>query len=133
MIMTKKLIIMGILMIPFLLLTRMATAQTYEEVGKDIQAQMDINKGNNVPIWSEINFNYEVSVTGLESEENAILLERAKTIPEIISVDFDVFGNIIVVCKGGTDFVVVKPIFAQIVSGISSIKNNCTLKNADKK
>src|SRR5688572_11849869 len=117
--MIKKLIIMGILTIPFLLLTKMATAQEYEKMPKDIQAKMSQNKNEGLPLYTGVFFNYNVAVTGLDQDERQILLDRAAKMSEIISIDFDAMGNVNVKCKGGTEFVTVKPIFQVIVSGIS--------------
>lgn len=126
--MTKKLIIMGILMIPFLLLTKMATAQDYSKMPSEVQAKIDQNKIQGIGLYTDIIFTYEVTATGLDNSDRATLLERANKMKEIISVDFSPTGNVIVKCKGGTEFVTVKPIFQIIVSGITNIKDTYSLK-----
>lgn len=126
--MIKKSIILGIFTISFLLLTNPVFAQAHEEMPKEVQLKMDSNRMEGLPTWNGINFIFEVSVEGLELSERQILLDRAKDIKEIISVDFSSTGNVIIVVPGGTDFVIVKPIFQVIVSGISSIQTTGELK-----
>lgn len=120
--MIKKSIILGVFMIPFLLLTNAASAQAHEEMPKEVQVKMDSNRMEGLPIWNGINFIFDVSVTGLDLSERQILLDRAKDIKEIISIDFGSNGNVIIVVPGGTDFVIVKPIFQVIVTDIISIQ-----------
>lgn len=124
----KKLIMMGILTIPFLLLTEMTIAQNYSKMPIEVQAKIDQNKYDGLPIYSGVIFNYEVAVTGLDQSERQFLLDRAEKMNEIISVTFDAIGNVNVKCKSGTEFVTVKPIFQIIVSGITSIKDTYSLK-----
>jgi hypothetical protein len=126
--MIKKSIILGIFTISFLLLTNPSFAQAREEMPKEVQVKMDSNRMEGLPIWNGINFIFEVSVEGLELSERQILLDRAKDIKEIISVDFSSTGNVIIVVPGGTDFVIVKPIFQVIVTGITSIQTTGELK-----
>lgn len=126
--MIKKSIILGIFTISFLLLTNPVFAQAHEEMPKEVQLKMDSNRLEGLPIWDGINFIFSVSVEGLELSERQILLDRSKEITEIISIDFSSTGDVIIVVPGGTDFVVVKPIFQVIVTGITNIQTTGELK-----
>lgn len=123
--MIKKLIIMGILMIPFLVLTKVATAQqlTYEMMPEEVQAQMDLNKLNGADAWENINVTYTVSPLGLEQTEHAVLLDRKNNYTDIIAIEFKFDGNVEVVCKGGTNSDIIKKLFSELVTGINSIDN----------
>jgi len=129
----KHLLLNGILLISLLFSSQISIAQSYEDMPKEVQAQMDLNKANGVSQWTNINMVYEVVATGLDAEENKILMERAKNNESIISADFSPTGSVIVVCKSGTEFVNIKYIFSEIVSGISSIKTSGTLIKSEKK
>lgn len=120
--MTNKVIIIGILAISLIIFSNEAAAQTREVMPKEVQVKMDSNKLAGLSEWDGINFIFQVSVTGLEPSERQILLDRAKDVKEIISIDFSLSGDVIIVVPGGTDFVIVKPIFQVIVTGISSIQ-----------
>ncbi len=126
--MIKKSIILGIFTISFLLLTNPVFAQAHEEMPIEVQLKMDSNRLEGLPIWDGINFIFSVSVEGLELSERQILIDRSKEIIEIISIDFSSTGDVIIVVPGGTDFVVVKPIFQVIVTGITNIQTTGELK-----
>ena len=126
--MIKKSIILGIFTISFLLLTNPVFAQAHEEMPKEVQLKMDSNRLEGLPIWDGINFIFSVSVEGLELSKRHILIDRSKDIIEIISIDFSSTGDVIIVVPGGTDFVVVKPIFQVIVTGITNIQTTGELK-----
>lgn len=129
----KHYLLFGIFLISFLFSTQISIAQTYADMPKEVQAQMDLNKVNGVDQWNNINMVYEVVATGLDADENKILLERAKNNSNIISAEFSATGSVIIVCKSGTEFVNVKYIFSEIVSGISSIKSSGSLIKTENK
>ena len=81
-----------------------------------------------LPIYTGIYFNYEVSVEGMDEADRATLLKRAAEKSEIITIEFSASGKVLMKCKSGTDFVTVKPIFQQIVTSITGIKDTYTLK-----
>lgn len=126
--MIKKSIILGVFTILVQLFTNSAFGQAPNEMPEEVQVKIESNRMQGLPIWSGINFIFEVSVEGLELSERQILLDRAQDIEEILSVDFNSTGNVIIVVPGGTDFVTVKPIFQVIVTGISSIQTTGELK-----
>lgn len=74
--MTKKILIMGILMIPFLLLTRMATAQNYADMPPAIQAKMDQNKIDGKDYLTGIYVHYEIQFGGIDTDEQILKLQQ---------------------------------------------------------
>lgn len=75
--MTKKILIMGILMIPFLLLTRMATAQDYSKLPLEIQNKMNENKANGKELFTDIYFHYEIQFGGVDTPEQIQKLQQS--------------------------------------------------------
>lgn len=126
---------MGILTIPFLLLSRIAIGQvyTYEDMPQEVKDQMNLNKQKGLPSWNDILFTFHVTVAGLEKEECRVLLERASGITEIISVKFEDNNHVTVECEGGTNFDRVKRIFSSLVSNISGVENKGSIKRQGKK
>lgn len=74
--MTKKLIIMGILMIPFLLLTRVATAQDYSKLTPEVQAKMNQNKSEGKDIYTDVYLHYELEFGGVKDFASAKKLQE---------------------------------------------------------
>lgn len=57
---------MGILTIPFLLLTRMATAQNYQDMTPAIQKKMAQNKNEGKDLLTDVYVHYELKFSGVK-------------------------------------------------------------------
>ena len=72
----KKLIMMGILAIPFMLLTKMAKAQDYSKMPSEVQVQMSQNKSEGKDLLSGIYVHYELQFGGVENFESSNKLQE---------------------------------------------------------
>lgn len=130
--MTKKILIMGILMIPFLLLTRMATSQNYEvaplyeDMPKSVQTQMDLNKANGQPLYTKIIGTIELNVDGLDESKHDELRGRFATLPEVKSISINT-EKIIVVVDGATPLVNIKKVFTGLITGFHLLSSTYTV------
>ncbi len=118
-----KLKLIGILFM-FMLVSITSFSQNYEKQNTEVQNQMNLNKINGVSIWNGISTSYNVYTEGLNSEGEETVLQRAKSIVEILSITITENGKVILVCLGGTQFDTVKPIFSNMVTNISKIEEN---------
>lgn len=120
--MIKKLIIMGILMIPFLVLTKVATAQNYEvpapyeEMPQAVKNQMDENKYNGVSTYTNVVATLEIKVDGLEFNKHMELSKKLSDLKEIKSYKID-SDKFVIVIEGATPPVSVKKVFTGFVTG----------------
>ena len=113
-------------------MTRMATAQTYEEMSQAVKYKMDSNKEEQIDLWTGIGFTYDVVVTGLEFQDHIELQRRASQVRDIKSLKIEDGGKVIVECVGGTPFETVKRIFSDIVTGMVSFERKDYLITIDK-
>lgn len=107
-----------------LLMSLSSFSQNYENQSPEVKNQMDLNKINGVSIWNDIVISYNVYTEGLNSTNEETILQRAKLQSEILSINVAVNGKFILVCKGGTKFDLVKPIFSNLVTNIIKIEEN---------
>lgn len=124
---------MGIMMVPFLLLTKMAIGQNfempapYEEMPKDVQQKMDENKMSGLNVYNDIIVKFNVTVSGLEITEYDELRLRAAKINQLMSIDIS--DNVVtLILSGETPFSQAKRIFSDLVTGISDIKGTYSIK-----
>lgn len=119
-------------MIPFLLLTRMATAQNYEasplyeDMPANVQAQMDLNKLNGESPYAKIIGTIEISVDGLDESKHEELRGRFATHPEVKSVSITA-EKIVVVVDGATPMVNIKKVFTGLISGFHLLSSTYTV------
>ncbi len=125
-----KLKLIGIL---FMLVSITSFSQNYEKQSTEVQNQMNLNKINGVSIWNGISTSYDVYTEGLNSVGEETVLQRAKSIVEILSITIAENGKVILVCLGGTQFDTVKPIFSNMVTSISKIEENTYTQKQDNK
>lgn len=132
--MTKKLIIMGILMIPFLLLTRVATAQNYEvapyyeEMPKDVQEQMNANKYNGEYAYKNIIGTIVITVDGLETTKHNELKNKLTSLSQVKSITIS-NNKIVVIIDGGTPLVTLKKAFTGFITGFHLVSSTYTVSN----
>ena len=105
----------------FLFVAATSFSQNYEAQSFEVQNQMDLNKINGVSTWNDISTSFNVYTEGLNSAGEETVLQRAKMIAEIFSINISENGKVIIVCNGGTQFDLVKPIFSNMVTSISKI------------
>ena len=126
--MIKKIVIMGILTIPFLLLTKMATSQnyeaapTYEEMPKNVQVQMNANKQNGVDLYKNIVGTIVINVDGLEAAKHTELKNKLTKMTEVKSVTIN-SNKIVVVIDGGTPLVSLKKAFTGYITAFHLISS----------
>lgn len=114
-----------------LLMSLSSFSQNYENQSPEVKNQMDLNKINGVSIWNDIVISYNVYTEGLNSTNEETILQRAKLQSEILSINVAVNGKFILVCKGGTKFDLVKPIFSNLVTNIIKIEENTYIQTED--
>lgn len=113
---------MGILMIPFLVLTKVATAQNYEvpapyeEMPQAVKNQMDENKYNGVSTYTNVVATLEIKVDGLEFNKHMELSKKLSDLKEIKSYKID-SDKFVIVIEGATPPVSVKKVFTGFVTG----------------
>lgn len=114
-----------------LLMSLSSFSQNYENQSPEVKNQMDLNKINGVSIWNDISISYNVYTEGLNSTTEETVLQRAKLQSEILSINVAENGKFILVCKGGTKFDLVKPIFSNLVTNITKIEENTYIQTKD--
>lgn len=130
--MIKKLIIMGILTIPFLLLTKMATAQnyevapSYEEMPKDVQEQMNANKYNGDYAYKNIIGTIVINVDGLETTKHNELKNKLANLSQVKSITIN-NSKIVVIIDGGTPLVTLKRAFTGYITGFHLVSSTYTV------
>lgn len=102
-------------------------SQTYESQPQEVQARMDLNKINGVPVWSGITTIYHVQVQGLSTEGLSSLQERSNGDIRISSMSVDNSGILVFNCTGGTPFEVVKGLLSNLITGIVSFEERGSL------
>ena len=113
---------MGILMIPFLVLTKVATAQNYEvpapyeEMPQAVKNQMDENKYNGVSTYTNVVATLEIKVDGLEFNKHMELSKKLSDLKEIKSYKID-SDKFVIVIEGATPPFSVKKVFTGFVTG----------------
>lgn len=125
-----KIKLVGLLIMP-LLMSLSSFSQSYENQSPEVKNRMDSNKINGVSMWNDIAISYNVYTEGLNSTTKETVLQRAKLQTEILSINMAENGKVILVCKGGTKFDLVKPIFSNLVTNISKIEENTYIQTKD--
>jgi hypothetical protein len=123
---------MGILTIPFLLLTKVATAQNYEvapayeEMPKIVQEQMNSNKQNGVDLYKNVIGTIVINVDGLESSKHAELKSKLTKMSQVKSVTIN-NNKIVVVIDGGTPLVILKKAFTGFITAFNLVSSTYTV------
>lgn len=113
---------MGILMIPFLVLTKVATAQNYEvpasydQMPQTVKNQMDENKNKGVSTYTNIIATLEIKVDGLDFKNHLELSKKLEDMKEIKSFKIN-SDKIVIVADGATPPVSIKKVFTGFITG----------------
>jgi len=123
---------MGILTIPFLLLTKMATSQnyevapTYEEMPKNVQEQMNSNKLNGDYLYKNIIGTIVINVDGLDDAKHTELKNKLTKMSQVKSITINK-NKIVVIIDGGTPLVTLKKAFTGFITGFHLVSSTYTI------
>lgn len=102
--------------------------QQYELLPAEIQNQMDENKIQGKDLFSGIQSTFIVHTQGLEANEFETVIARASSKPNVVDLEFLENGVVKVNCDAVIKFDEIKSVFSELVTNISSVEANYSLK-----